>query len=68
MGYMKWVKSLMDTGRCVQLKHKYVEAVENKSQRVDFENGNYDIKYVEAVLTFIEKNEDAHQSTRNEIL
>jgi DNA-dependent RNA polymerase auxiliary subunit epsilon len=65
---MKWVKNLLDTGRHVQLKSKYVEAVEKQCQRMEFDNGNYDVKYIEAVLDFIEKHEDAHQSTRNEIL
>ena len=65
MSHMKFVKNLLDTGRDVQLRKEYVNC---QSNQVIFDGVTYDKKYVEAILDFIDKNEDAHQSTRNEIL
>lgn len=65
MSHMKFVKNLLDTGRYVQLRKEYVNC---QSNQVIFDGVTYDKKYVEAILDFIDKNEDAHQSTRNEIL
>ena len=68
MSYMKWVKGLMDTGRDSQLRTRYVEAKERHQRHLFFDGSIYDIEFVESVLVFIDKNEDAHQSTKNEIL
>lgn len=68
MGYMKWVKDLQDTGRWVALKEKYDEALKCNLSRIDFDNTNLDTKFVGSVLDFIDKTDDAHQSTKREIL
>jgi hypothetical protein len=68
MGYMKWVKGLMDTGRHSILRQKYDEAIEGKFQRIEFDNSNLDVKFVANVLDFIDKNDDAHTATRNDKL
>lgn len=68
MGYMKWVKNLMDTGRDQLLRQKYDEAVKANFTRIEFDNTNLDVKFAKSVLDFIDKNDDAHQSTRYEKL
>ena len=65
---MKWVKGLMDTGRHTILRQKYDEAIECKFERVEFDNSNFDVKFVANVLDFIDKNDDAHTATKNEVL
>ena len=65
---MKWVKGLMDTGRHTILRQKYDEAIECKFERVEFDNSNLDVKFVANVLDFIDRNDDAHTATKNEVL
>lgn len=68
MSYMKWVKDLMDTGRHSILRQKYDEAIECKFEKVEFDNSNLNVKFVANVLDFIDKNDDAHTATKNEVL
>lgn len=68
MGYMKWVKGLMDTGRHSILREKYDEAIKCEFKRIEFDNSNLDVKFVANVLDFIDKSDDAHTATKNEVL
>ena len=68
MGYMKWVKGLMDTGRHTIIREKYDEAIKCEFKRIEFDNSNLDVTFVGHVLDFIDKNDDAHTATRHEKL
>ena len=65
---MKWVKGLMDTGRHTILREKYDQAIKCEFKRIEFDNSNLDVKFVANVLDFIDKSDDAHTATKNEIL
>ena len=58
MGYMKWIKGIIDNSLSEELEYQLIQAKNNNSSYVLFDNTYMTIEFTENVINYIKKVKD----------